>query len=146
MDRILSPEAARVILPITDPYVVHHGALGSYATVYLPKDADVDALKTELAAIDGIDAVYDNAEGCARFDLAPDRMGDLILVSSKHVVIGTTASRHDLSGLEVPLRSHGGVTEQTVPLIVSQRVTDIDPAAQLHNYDIFNLALNHVAH
>ena len=146
MDRILSPAAARVILPITDPYVVHHGALGSYATVYLPKDADVDALKTELAAIDGIDAVYDNAEGCARFDLAPDRMGDLILVSSKHVVIGTTASRHDLSGLDVPLRSHGGVTEQTVPLIVSQRVTDIDPTAQLHNYDIFNLALNHVAH
>ena len=146
MDRILSPAAARVILPITDPYVVHHGALGSYATVYLPEDADVDALKTELGAIDGIDAVYDNAEGCARFDLAPDRMGDLILVSSKHVVIGTTASRHDLSGLDVPLRSHGGVTEQTVPLIVSQRVTDIDPAAQLHNYDIFNLALNHVAH
>ena len=24
----------RVILPITDPYVVHHGALGSFATVY----------------------------------------------------------------------------------------------------------------
>ena len=146
MDRILSPGAARVILPITDPYVVHHGALGSYATVYLPQNADVAALKAELGAIDGIDAVYDNAEGCAHFDLATDRMGDLILVSSKHVVIGTTASRHDLSGLDVPLRSHGGVTEQSVPLIVSQRVTDLDPATQLHNYDIFNLALNHVAH
>ena len=146
MDRILSPGAARVILPITDPYVVHHGALGSYATVYLPDGVDVDALKRELAAIDGIDAVYGNAEGCARFDLAPDRMGDLILVSSKHVVIGTTASRHDLSGLDVPLRSHGGVTEQTVPLIVSQPVMDLDRSQQLHNYDIFNLALNHVGH
>ncbi len=30
---------ARVILPITDPYVVHHGALGSFATIYLPADA-----------------------------------------------------------------------------------------------------------
>jgi phosphonoacetate hydrolase len=39
MDRILSPAEARVILPITDPYVVHHGALGSYATVYLADDA-----------------------------------------------------------------------------------------------------------
>ena len=146
MDRIMSPGAARVILPITDPYVVHHGALGSYATVYLPDDADIDALKTELAAIEGIDAVYANAEGCSRFELASDRMGDLILVSSKHVVIGTTASRHDLSGLEVPLRSHGGVTEQQVPLIVSQPVTSLNPAQQLHNYDIFNLALNHVAH
>ena len=146
MDRILSPGAARVILPITDPYVVHHGALGSYATVYLPEGADVAALKTELAAIDGIDAVYGNTEGCERFDLATDRMGDLILVSSKHVVIGTTAERHDLSGLDVPLRSHGGVTEQTVPLIVSQPVSQLDPAQQLHNYDVFNLALNHVSH
>ena len=146
MDRILSPGAARVILPITDPYVVHHGALGSYATVYLPDGADIDALKTQLAAIEGIDAVYANEEGCARFDLASDRMGDLILVSSKHVVIGTTASRHDLSGLDVPLRSHGGVTEQLVPLIVSQPVTSLNQAQQLHNYDIFNLALNHVAH
>ncbi len=145
MDRIMGAGVARVILPITDPYVVHHGALGSYATVYLPDDADVNALKAELGAIDGIDAVYGNVEGCAEFDLATDRMGDLILVSSKHVVLGTTASRHDLSGLTVPLRSHGGVTEQTVPLIVSQPVTDLDPTAQLHNYDIFNLALNHVA-
>jgi len=146
MDRIMGDAVARVILPITDPYVVHHGALGSYATVYLPADADVAALKSELAAIDGIEAVYDNQEGCAQFDLAQDRMGDLILVSSKHVVIGTTASRHDLSGLTVPLRSHGGVTEQTVPLIVSQPVVRLDPGTQLHNYDIFNLALNHVGH
>ena len=146
MDRVMGAGVARVILPITDPYVVHHGALGSYATVYLPAEADVAALKSELAAIDGIEAVYDNKEGCAQFDLAQDRMGDLILVSSKHVVIGTTASRHDLSGLTVPLRSHGGVTEQTVPLIVSQPVVSLDQAQQLHNYDIFNLALNHVAH
>jgi len=146
MDRIMGAGAARVILPITDPYVVHHGALGSYATVYLPDGADVDALKRELSAIDGIDAVYGNAEGCARFDLAADRMGDLILVSSRHVVIGTTASRHDLSGLDVPLRSHGGVTEQTVPLIVSRKVVNLDRSQQLHNYDIFNLALNHVGH
>ena len=30
---------ARVILPITDPYVVHHGALGSYATVYVDAES-----------------------------------------------------------------------------------------------------------
>jgi len=146
MDRLLSPGAARVILPITDPYVVHHGALGSYATVYLPDDADVDQLKMQLADLDGIDAVYGNREGCERFELAPDRMGDLILVSSKHVVIGTTAARHDLSGLEVPLRSHGGVTEQVVPLIISQPVSGLDQGRQLHNYDAFNVALNYARH
>jgi len=146
MDRLLSPGAARVILPITDPYVVHHGALGSYATVYLPDDADIDQLKMQLADLDGIDAVYGNREGCERFELAPDRMGDLILVSGKHVVIGTTAARHDLSGLEVPLRSHGGVTEQVVPLIISQPVSGLDQGRQLHNYDAFNVALNYARH
>jgi phosphonoacetate hydrolase len=145
MDRIMSPGAARVILPITDPYVVHHGALGSFATVYLPDGANIEQLKSELSAIDGIEQVYDNAQGCAQFELANDRMGDLILVSKQDTVIGTTADRHDLSGLEVPLRSHGGVTEQRVPLIVSQRVSNLDTGHQLRNFDIFNVALNHAA-
>jgi len=145
MDRIMSPGAARVILPITDPYVVHHGALGSFATVYLPDGANIEQLKSELSSIDGIEQVFDNAQGCTHFELANDRMGDLILVSKQDTVIGTTADRHDLSGLEVPLRSHGGVTEQRVPLIVSQRVSNLDTGHQLRNFDIFNVALNHAA-
>ncbi len=143
MDRILSRGAARVILPITDPYVVHHGALGSFATVYLPDGVDIDAIKSELAVIDGIEQVLDNLQGCDQFELANDRMGDLILVSKQDTVLGTTASRHDLSGLEVPLRSHGGVTEQQVPLIISTPVHHLDSSKQLRNFDIFNIALNH---
>lgn len=150
MDRILSPSEARVILPITDPYVVHHGALGSYATVYLPdglSQADIESIKSKLTKIKGMSLIYDNKQGCDKFQLANDRMGDLILVSEKDTVIGTTASRHDLSGLEVPLRSHGGVTEQTVPLIVSQPVSDLDigdgKGEQLRNFDIFSVVLNH---
>jgi len=146
LDRLLTPAAARVILPITDPYVVHHGALGSCATVYLPDETDLTRLKMQLADIDGIDAVYGNREGCERFELAPDRMGDLILVSGKNVVIGTTAARHDLSGLDVPLRSHGGVTEQRVPLIVNRQLSGFDGERQLHNYDAFDIALNHAPH
>jgi len=40
LDGWLGAGRTRVILPITDPYVVHHGALGSYATVYLPAEVD----------------------------------------------------------------------------------------------------------
>lgn len=144
MDRILSPAEARVILPITDPYVVHHGALGSYATIYLADDADVAHIVTELKKIPGMENVFTNKEGCDEFELAYDRMGDLILTSDKNVVLGTTASRHDLSGLTVPLRSHGGVTEQTVPLIFSRPATNLDAGHQLRNFDIFNIALNNV--
>jgi phosphonoacetate hydrolase len=144
MDRILSPAEARVILPITDPYVVHHGALGSYATIYLADDADVAHIVTELKKIPGMENVFTNKEGCDEFELAYDRMGDLILTSDKNVVLGTTASRHDLSGLTVPLRSHGGVTEQTVPLIFSRPATNLEAGHQLRNFDIFNVALNNV--
>src|SRR5260221_9239497 len=35
---------ARAILPITEPYVLHHGALGPFATVYLPAGSDPCAL------------------------------------------------------------------------------------------------------
>lgn len=144
MDRILSPAEARVILPITDPYVVHHGALGSYATIYLADDADVTPIVSELKSIPGIENVFTNEEGCTEFELANDRMGDLILTSEINTVLGTTADRHDLSGLEVPLRSHGGVTEQTVPLIFSHPATRLDAGHQLRNFDIFSVALNNV--
>ncbi|MCP4495131.1 MAG: phosphonoacetate hydrolase [Gammaproteobacteria bacterium] len=143
MDQLLAPGTARVILPITDPYVVHHGALGSFATVYLPDGVDIDSIKSSLLSISGMEAVYDNMQGCDHFELAYDRMGDLILVSGKKMVIGTTAEHHDLSGLEVPLRSHGGISEQQVPLIVSQPVSGLDSAHRLRNFDIFNVALNH---
>src|SRR5262249_13796768 len=107
---------SRVILPITDPYVVHHGALGSFPTVYI-EGKDRDTVASKLGAMEGIQLVLTNAEACRRFELPPDRVGDLVVVSTKHVVLGTSAARHDLSGLDAPLRSHGGVSEQVVPLL-----------------------------
>jgi len=132
-----------VILPITDPYVVHHGALGSFAVVYLPAGA-VDTA-TRLKAVPGIEAVLSKAEAAERFELPADRLGDLIVVSTKHKVLGTSASRHDLSGLTEPLRSHGGVSEQKVPLISNRPVTISTAGRRWRNFDAFDLALNLVS-
>jgi phosphonoacetate hydrolase len=141
LDGWLGAGAARVILPITDPYVVHHGALGSFATAYLPRGADARALAARIAALPGIEASLLRAEACARFELPEDRMGDLVLVSRRDTVIGTSRSRHDLSGLDAPLRSHGGVSEQRVPLIFNRRV-EVEAGRRLRNFDAFDLALN----
>jgi phosphonoacetate hydrolase len=100
----------------------------------------------KLSAIDGMDAVFSNEAGCEKFQLANDRMGDIILVSAIHTVIGTSADRHDLSGLEVPLRSHGGISEQTVPLIFNRPVSGIAERSNLRNFDVFDIALNHTTH
>jgi hypothetical protein len=45
-----------VILPITDPYVVHHGALGSFATVYLAPGVDRTDAMWRIGDLDGIEA------------------------------------------------------------------------------------------
>ncbi len=144
LDAWLGPARARVILPITDPYVVHHGALGSFATVYLPANGDDDDAARRIAALPGIDLVLARADAAAHFELPADRIGDLVVVSERATVIGTSASRHDLSALEVPLRSHGGISEQRVPLILNRRIDLPESPRRWRNFDAFDLALNHV--
>jgi phosphonoacetate hydrolase len=142
LDGWLGAGRSRVILPITDPYVVHHGALGSFATVYLDA-ADRASVIERLQATEGIESALAKADACARFELPPDRMGDVVVVSTRHVVLGTSAKRHDLSGLDAPLRSHGGVTEQVVPLLFNRVVQGLG-ARTLRNFDILDIALNHL--
>jgi len=142
-DTWLGKDTARVILPITDPYVAHHGALGSFATIYLPEGANAADVLKKLSGVEGIDVALTRADACRRFELPPDRIGDVVALSTIHKVLGTSRARHDLSGLTEPLRSHGGLTEQTVPMIANRKV--IVPAAhQLRNFDVFDVALNRV--
>jgi phosphonoacetate hydrolase len=142
-DDLLGAGVARVILPITDPYVVHHGALGSFATVYLPEGTNIEAARKRLAALKGMELVLSREQAAERFELPADRIGDIVAVSERFTVIGTSASRHDLSALEVPLRSHGGMSEQRVPLIVNRKLPGLDRSRRFRNFDAFDLALNY---
>ncbi|MBK7791188.1 MAG: phosphonoacetate hydrolase [Betaproteobacteria bacterium] len=145
LDAAFGSGTTRVILPITDPYVVHHGALGSFATVYAADRAASPAVARHVAALPGVLSVLTRDEAARRFELPPDRIGDLVVVAERLSVIGTSASRHDLSGLTVPLRSHGGVSEQQVPLIANRVPPAPLPAPRRwRNFDAFDLALNHL--
>ncbi len=141
LDSAIGPGATRVLLPITDPYVVHHGALGSYATVYVPDAADIPRVSDALQALPEVEEVLRRDAAAARFELPAERIGDLVVLSTRLAVLGTAAARHDLSGLTVPLRSHGGLSEQRVPLLFNRRLAGEVPA-RLRNFDILALALN----
>ena len=143
LDGWLGEGKARVILPITDPYVVHHGALGSFATVYLADGVDPAEIVALLSGLRGMELVLPRAEACRRFELPEDRMGDVVAISLRHVVLGTSPSRHDLSALDAPLRSHGGISEQRVPLMLNRRTPGLPADARLRNFSAFDLALNH---
>ena len=145
LDSIFGPGKTKVILPITDPYVVHHGALGSFATIYV-YGPDVNQVMAEISKLDGMDVVLNRAEGCARFELPPDRLGDIIVVSggpNASKVLGTSASKHDLSGLNEPLRSHGGLSEQEIPIIINAKTQSL--SQPLRNFDAFAIGCNHIA-
>ena len=136
LDQWLGEAKARVILPITDPYVVHHGALGSFATAYLPGQVDTTEITEKLSNIEGILLVINKSEAVKRFDLPPDRIGDIVIISTENMTLGTSVDRHDLEALKEPLRSHGGLTEQEVPFIVNRKI-DLPEVPNLRNYDAF---------
>jgi phosphonoacetate hydrolase len=141
--------AVRVICPITDPFVRHHGALGSFVRVYRNKGAPIATLVHALRALPGVDAVLTREQACARYELPYDREADLVVTGDRNTVIGASAAEHDLSALAGHrLRSHGGAFEQTVPLLLSHPVSAeyraISESRALRNFDIFDFALNGV--
>lgn len=136
LDEWLGEAAARVILPITDPYVVHHGALGGFGTAYLPDGANRADIIARLASREEILEVLTKEEAVERFELPADRIGDIVMISTENLTIGTSEHRHDLAALNEPLRSHGGLTEQEVPFIVN-RIIDLPSKPVLRNFDAF---------
>ncbi len=145
LDDLIGPGRARVILPITDPYVVHHGALGSFATAYLPHDVRAADVAARIAAIPGVELVLGRADAAERFELPPDRIGDVVVTADRDTVVGTARERHDLSGLDAPLRSHGGLSEQEVPLILNRPLAAGTATRAWRNFDVFDAALNRCA-
>lgn len=141
LDHRFGAGQTRVILPITDPYVVHHGALGSYATVYLRGSVQAQEVANELWSRPEVEHVLDRQTAAHKFELPPERIGDLVVVGSRLSVLGTSRDRHDLSGLTVPLRSHGGLSEQMVPLLLNRRLQNLPPKVW-RNFDAMDLALN----
>jgi phosphonoacetate hydrolase len=108
------------------PHVVHDGAPGSYATICLndrERRRDVTDL---LAGTAGVEAVFTRSQASPTFEVPDDGFGEFVVLGERLTVLGSAADKHDLSGLTMPLRSHGGMPEQKVPLIINRKVVDLD--------------------
>jgi len=137
----------RVVCPITDPYVVHHGSLGSAVMVHLNETLETAAVADWIRGLSGIDEVYDRATASGELELPADRIGDLVVMADAGAVIGRTPADHDLSILNQPLRSHGGRHEQMVPMLLSESLSGryrARAARGARNYEIFDYLCNGV--
>lgn len=137
----------RVILPITDPHLVHHGALGSFAQVHLPPGGAMPlaTILEFVRALPGVTEALDQSTAARLFELPPDRMGDFVVCAGRDLTLGRTPEWHDLTLLEGGLRSHGGRYEEMVPFLFSAPLTP-DYAAKARcdprNFDLFDYLCN----
>ena len=149
LNRRFGAGAVRVICPITDPFVRHHGALGSFVRVYARNGVAPAQLAGAVRELLGIDQVLDRDAAAAEYELPYDREADLVVTGDRNTVLGSTVAEHDLAGLAGHrLRSHGGRGEQRVPFLLSHplnRAYRGKASGRLRNFDIFDFALNGVA-
>ena len=142
----------RVVCPITDPYVRHHGALGSFVRVYLNESIQIDApaITKHLESLPQTYEVLSGAEAALKYQTPIEVEGDLVVIAEKHAVLGSRKDNHDLSNLQGHrLRSHGGLSEQKVPLMSNMAMTEALKAqkgssSQWRNFDAFHLLLNSI--
>ena len=149
LDKKIGEGKTKVILPITDPYVAHHGALGSFATVFFRGQISTADAIIAISKLPGLEVVMDRASAVEKFALPADRIGDLIVIGDERTVLGTQKKNHDLSKLSgMRLRSHGGVADSEVSFILSHPLNEkhknIAISRHLRNYDIFDFAFNKV--
>jgi len=140
----------RVICPITDAFVAHHGALGGFVRVWCPGKATPRQVIDAIRGMDGLESVLDKATACRVHDLPADREADVVVIAAANVCVGAAEKDHDLSGLKGHrLRTHGGVSEARVPFILSAPLNDAYKlkagAATPKSYQIFDFALNGAA-
>ena len=147
LDQNLGKGTCRVICPITDAFVGHHGALGGFVRIYLEKKEDQNKVYEIVQAIEGVEKVWTAENVAKELEQPLDREGDLAVAADKRTVIGGSEKDHDLSALKGKrLRTHGSLHEAKVPFILSEPLNDIysrrAKGNTLRSREIFEYALN----
>lgn len=148
LDQEFGSGTTKVICPITDAFVRHHGALGGFVRVWIRDQAiKPEAILSRVRDIPGVALALDREEVCRMFALPPDREGDVAVIGDANTVIGASAAEHDLSNLaDARLRSHGAVAEARVPFILNRPLNSAyvqrAASAGLRSHEIFDYAIN----
>ena len=118
-----------------DKYLRHHRGFGGMAWVYPLSSEDAPKVMSLLLSLEGVESVLTRAEAAARFNLMPERIGELVVVGDVDTVFGHLENA-DMEILPPSYRSHGSHYELGVPLIVHN--ADGAPSASYfrHNLDL----------
>ncbi len=147
LDKELGEGLTKVICPITDAFVGHHGSLGGFVRVYITGETKRERILEITENITGIEKVWTAENVAEELELPLDREGDIAIAGDKKTVIGGRQLDHDLSALKGQrLRTHGSLHEAHVPIVLSEPLNDAyaRKAEQipLRSNQIFDFAIN----
>jgi phosphonoacetate hydrolase len=150
LDERFGKDTTKVICPITDAFVGHHGALGGFVRVHCFEGASPEDVIEFTRSLEGIEEVLDRKQAASTLDLPYDVEADVVVISGENYCVGAARADHDIAGLNgARLRTHGGFSEQNVPFVLSAPLNaDYARRAsteQLRNYHIFDFAINGTA-
>ena len=150
LDEAFGAGTSRVICPITDAFVGHHGALGGFVRVYCNDGLSAEAVAEAVRTVPGVAKAWLAPEVAEELQQPLDREGDVAVMGDAKTVIGSRAEDHDLSALKGHrLRTHGSLNEAEVPIILSRPLGDAHAAraaaGRLNSYEIFDFAINGTA-
>jgi phosphonoacetate hydrolase len=115
-----------------DKYVKHHRGFGGSSWVYLRSAKDADKAAELIRGFEGVEQVLTRNEAAKRFRTMASRIGHLMVLGDQQTVFGSL----DLESEQLPpeYRSHGGLSEAKVPIVVFN--TDAAPAADSFQYNL----------
>ena len=147
LDKELGEGLTKVICPITDAFVGHHGSLGGFVRVYITGETKRERIQEITETITGIEKVWTAENVAEELELPLDREGDIAIAGDKKTVIGGRQLDHDLSALKGQrLRTHGSLHEAHVPIVLSEPLNDAyaRKAEQipLRSNQVFDFAIN----
>jgi phosphonoacetate hydrolase len=99
-----------------DHYLKHHQGFGGTSWVYLKSPRDADRAAALIEKLKGVQLVLARSEASRRFRLMSSRIGELVVIGDGDTVFGSLDS--ELESLPSEYRSHGGLDDATVPLVV----------------------------
>src|SRR4029077_10005211 len=99
-----------------DKYLKHHSGFGGTAWVYLKSNRDSDRAAAVIEKLPGVQEVLTRTEASRRFRLMPSRIGELVVLGNRDTVFGSLDS--EVVAMPAQSRSHGGLAEAKVPLVI----------------------------
>lgn len=117
-----------------DKYPKHHLGLGGVAWIYLRQPADEQRVASVIEKLDGVEQVLTRNEAAKRFELMPERIGDLMVTGDRQTVFGVLD--HERETLASTYRSHGSRYELGIPLVIHDADRKLNPSSYHRNTDL----------